>query len=48
MLMLALRIGMPNFFRFFASVMPVFLGFALSGTLFFGHISHYVSMLYIH
>lgn len=37
---------MPNFFRFFISVVPIFLGFALSGTLFFGHISHYVRIIH--
>jgi hypothetical protein len=44
-LILALRTGLPNAIRFMISVFPVFIGYSLAGTLWFGHYAQYFSSI---
>lgn len=41
----ALLNGLPNVIRFLISITPIYLGFVVAGTTWFGHYSSYVSFL---
>lgn len=41
MLVLVLSTGFPSIIRFVISIFPIFIGFSIAGTMWFGHFAKY-------